>query len=269
MKKILAAIQIFLIVMSLAACGGNKAPQSTDNTPSTTAENATTQPESTQTPEETETKQPEDPYVLKMVEITMDNWQEYFELAAVESPAYYLVNNMGINPDSCRYFEYELRLKDEYAHQYLEHGSYGYPEASGISLDSIGVITASGEGWINEEAAVSFAYTVKADAAFINKILYIYTEAAKGPAEITGEDALKKGAFLRYVMAKDNSFETDKNDYFLHVLTPLSKTFAAIAKDADLSQYGWTDEPSVAFFENTVEVTITDISGVIPTWVEK
>ena len=276
---------LLTLVLALAACGGaapapettaatrsaagataqttTKAVTEATNTASTTEAAGSDPSSQTQGSTEPEAKAP------VPVEITIDNWQEYFEIVAVESPAYYYLSGIGVFLDTTRFFEYELRLRDAYAEQYRAHGSYGYPKGTGFSVDTVTMIAATGDAWIDEEIAVSFTYTVKADAQFINRILYIYTEDMEGEAEITGEGSLKKDAFLRYLMAQDNSFEEDQNEYFLHVFAPLPKTFTVVAKDEDLSRYGWTEELSEAFVNEIMEITITDISGTIPVWEEE
>ncbi len=96
MKKILALLLAAVMCLSLVACGGgNDTPSTNDNNANNTSqenENSTT-----------------DNIDYEPVEITLDNWQDYFEVVEVpvwEENAFGEIDSFNL--------EYEFRLKEEY-----------------------------------------------------------------------------------------------------------------------------------------------------------
>lgn len=78
MKKLIALLLAAVMCLSLVACGGGETPSIDNNsTQEQQTQNDNNEPESTGTeiaePENTEPQ-------YEIVEITLDNWQEYFEL---------------------------------------------------------------------------------------------------------------------------------------------------------------------------------------------
>ena len=96
MKKILALV----LCLSLCACGGgNDAPETTE-TPTTTT-SATTE---TTAPAETEPQ-------YETIEITIDNWMEYFEIREDFAVEY---NDFNEVIDGLNFYNYIFCLKEEY-----------------------------------------------------------------------------------------------------------------------------------------------------------
>ena len=101
MKKAISLLLALVMCLSLCACGGGNDTPATTEAPTTTTP-ATTVPEST-APIETEPQ-------YETVEITMDNWEDYFEFVFIED---WEINGFGESEGySC---EYRLKLQDEYA----------------------------------------------------------------------------------------------------------------------------------------------------------
>ncbi len=78
MKKIFALLLAAVMCFSLAACGENK-EASNDNEPQTNENGSQQNPSGSQSDAPIET-----PDELKEVELTLDNWSEYFEIIAKE-----------------------------------------------------------------------------------------------------------------------------------------------------------------------------------------
>ena len=101
MKKAISLLLALVLCLSLCACGGGNDTTKTTEVPTTTTP-ATTEPEPT-APIETEPQ-------YETVEITMDNWADYFEFVFIED---WEINGFGESEGySC---EYRLKLRDEYA----------------------------------------------------------------------------------------------------------------------------------------------------------
>ncbi len=102
MKKTIALLLALALCLSLCACGGG------NETPATTE--ATTEPIDT-TPPTTETTAPvETEPQYETVEITMDNWMEYFEFVFIED---WQINGFGESEGYS--YVYQLKLRDDYA----------------------------------------------------------------------------------------------------------------------------------------------------------
>ena len=209
----------------------------------------------------------DDKYVLQMVDITLDNWEEYFEVVAVESPASWFMANMIPDTENFRYFEYEFRLKDSYAESFREHGDYGYPEGKNWFPEVIQLLVATGDGWVNDVETIEVTFTLRTNEAF-TKFIGVSSDDMLGNGQ-TLTAKLAKGAFLRYLIAQDGYFAPEQNECFLHVFTPLRYTNVQVSNSEDLSSYGWTSELSEDFLKENIEITITGISGKLPVWTEK
>lgn len=106
MKKTLAIIMAALMCLSLCACAGGE--NNSDNTSEVQNEDTTTETTNTNDTEPGETKP-----VYETVEITLDNWQDYFEFREIKKIKingfeefngadilYYLVTKDGIELDT-------------------------------------------------------------------------------------------------------------------------------------------------------------------------
>ncbi len=142
---------LLTLVLALAACGGAApAPETTAATRSTTGATAQTTTkavtEATNTASTTEaagsdpssqtqgSTEPEAKAPVP-VEITIDNWQEYFEIVTYDTDD--------------GYFRWVLALKAEYAEQYKEHGDYEVSEipegVPDIAIDMYGRVEDAGD----------------------------------------------------------------------------------------------------------------------------
>ena len=244
-KKTLSLIAVLVaMAMILTACGSNgsqtdpspysepaSAPQQTESS-EPPQESAPTEQETSEQPAESSTPdEPEEPETPapEMIEITMDNWQEYFDLGM------YFVD--GDYPS----YEGRLVLKEEYSKAYMENGDYMLPEND---TGSLRVAVGSGQAYANGVEGVT---------ATIKVSYPDYNWYNIGPGEYTASiDAV---SFLAYIMQKTDSvsgkLQTGSNSLFVYEHNV-----------EEIEQNGH------AMNENII-LEMIDISGTIPVWVEK
>lgn len=110
MKKLIALLLVAVMCFSLVACGGGETPNTDDNsaqeqqTQNGNNEPEVTEPDNTE-PDNTEPENTEPQYAT--VEITLDNWQDYFEFCEY---TVFLDNAFG--EFDCFYICWSLAAKD-------------------------------------------------------------------------------------------------------------------------------------------------------------
>ena len=271
MKKLIAIILILTMVLSLAACGGT-APAAQDTPapePSVSAQEPAEPsaqepalpPEETAEPPEgsagPEIKAPD------MVEITMDNWQDYFEIVPAESRAMWSLNNTskdGFDRESTHFYEIRFQLKDEYAQNFREHAEYRLPEnADDISLDMIQIMSMTGDLELNDygDLQVSYSYTLPDDQSLQNSIAFSDIFGTLGKNVDT---KIGRGAYIRYLLAAKGLLQDDLTPDFDQIFVPLY-SIGVIEENTlyslgiDILQY--------------IDLEITGVSGTIPVWNEE
>lgn len=108
MKKLFALLLAAVMCFSLAACGGTAETNDND-----------TQKQEVQSTEQTDTQQSEAEPVEQIIEITMDNWQEYFEINYYLS-VNYRTNDFDEVTDTSLYLYPILELKKQYYNYVLD-----------------------------------------------------------------------------------------------------------------------------------------------------
>ena len=267
-RKIVSLISLLLVlVMVLTACGGGSTPQEPDAQPGQDTQQPDTQP-SGQDGQESDGQTGEDEQVpdgdlwfMETVEIGMDNWDQYFELVPVRSCAACVLGGIVPYPEKANYYEFELRLRDEYAQAIRNLGTYYYPETTGgIPVDAIGILLMAEEAGVEEYPEVEFTYQAAMSLEFMHFAYWTENDLEEKQGKIG------PGACLRYLMASEGMLEEEYNDLFLSVFTPMIHFEAA--KDADYSRFGGSDGLEADWIAENVQIEITGIHGTVPVWVE-
>ena len=132
MKKWISLLLVTVLCLSLAACGDSKPQDNSGTAQGQTADNSTQdtgEPSSADVPQDT--GEPSDTeFTEQTVEITLDNWQDYFEIRQYLS-GYIGTNDFG-EPDHVEYYLSTMfTLKEEYAKKVDFDGSNVAIEYSG------------------------------------------------------------------------------------------------------------------------------------------
>ena len=132
MKKWIALLLAAVLCLSLAACGKSTTEENSGTTQGQTADNSTqdtVEPSDTDVPQDTGVPSDAEP-TEQTVEITLDNWQDYFEIKQYLS-GYIGTNDFG-EPDHVEYYLSTMfTLKEEYAEKVDFDGSNVAIEYSG------------------------------------------------------------------------------------------------------------------------------------------
>lgn len=132
MKKWIALLLVAVLCLSLAACGDSKAQDNSGTAQGQTADNSTQntgEPSGADVPQDTGEPSDAEP-TEQTVEITLDNWQDYFEIKQYLS-GYIGTNDFG-EPDHVEYYLSTMfTLKEEYAEKVDFDGSNVAIEYSG------------------------------------------------------------------------------------------------------------------------------------------
>ena len=104
MKKLIALLLAAVLCLSLAACGNGKIEANTDNSQEQNKENTPSESEQVETEPQEQT-----------IEITLDNWQEYFEINQYLS-VNYTANAFGELTDTSLSFFTILEPKEAYSY---------------------------------------------------------------------------------------------------------------------------------------------------------
>ena len=188
----------------------------------------------------------------QIVEITMDNWQDYFEIQVICPPM------RKANGDPATRYMYALKLKDGYAEGYRAHASYALPEnfqelyqASDRTMLYMQAIDHEGGFDFGDACYLSATLKVTCDAS-AGDVLFapIFTNSGDSETEIRAE--ITEGNYVDYFFYI--GLEGPQAETYGHVMSVLDET------DTTMNSEG------VDGFMSAVAVEMIDISGTLPIW---